>query len=50
MLFTQMQFGGKGEHNMDDKKTKIILSAITMITTIFKIVVQHRNQVRKGKG
>lgn len=35
---------------MNDKKVKLILSAITMTTTILKIVVQHRNQVRKGKG
>lgn len=35
---------------MNDKKLKVILSAITMTTTILKIVVQHRNQVRKGKG
>lgn len=35
---------------MNDKKIKLILSAITMTATIFKIVVQHRNQIRKGKG
>lgn len=40
-------FMGEG---INDKKAKLILSAITMTTTIFKIVVQHRNQVRKGKG
>ncbi len=34
---------------MNGKKVKLILSAITMTTTIFKIVVQHRNQLRKGK-
>ena len=35
---------------MNDKKVKMILSAITMTTTILKIVVQHRNQVNKEKS
>ena len=32
---------------MNDKKVRVILSAITMTTTIFKIVVQHRNQIKR---
>ena|GEM_PF-2259304 len=32
---------------MNDKQVKVILSAITMTTTIFKIVVQYRNQIKR---
>ncbi|EDM50302.1 hypothetical protein EUBVEN_02251 [Eubacterium ventriosum ATCC 27560] len=35
---------------MNDKKVKMILSAITMTITILKTVVQHRNQVNKEKS
>ena len=35
---------------MNDKKFKLMLSAITMTTTILKVVVQHRNQVKREKG
>lgn len=32
---------------MNDKQVKVILSAITMTTTIFEIVVQYRNQIKR---
>lgn len=34
---------------MSDKKVKLIISAITMTTTILKVVVQHRNQIERKR-
>ena len=38
------------EIKMSDKKVKQIISGITVVVTILKIVVQHSGQIRKAGG
>lgn len=35
---------------MSDKKVKQVISGITVVVTILKIVVQHSGQIRKAGG
>lgn len=33
---------------MEEKDVKTVLSGITMVVTILKLIIQHRGQVRRG--
>lgn len=49
MWFISTYYFGKGDKPMSDKKVKVVISGITMVVTILKLVIQHRGQIKRGK-
>lgn len=39
--------GGAG---VKEKDLKLVLAGVTVVTTMLKIIIQHRGQMRKGKN
>lgn len=39
-----------GGAEVSEKELKQVLAGITIVTTMLKLVIQHRGQVQKGKG
>ncbi len=35
---------------MKEKDLKLVLAGVTVVTTMLKIIIQHRGQMRKGKN
>ena len=40
----------KGEQRMSDKKIKMVLSGVTVVVSVLKIIVQHSNQIKRAGG
>lgn len=34
---------------MNEKELKLVLTGVTVVTTMLKLIIQHRGQVQKGK-
>lgn len=35
---------------MKEKELKLVLAGVTVVTTMLKIIIQHRGQMQKGKN
>lgn len=40
----------KGKQRMTDKKVKMVLSGVTVVVSILKVIVQHSGQIKKAGG
>ena len=43
------KYHGVGGAEVSEKELKQVLAGITIVTTMLKLVIQHRGQVQKGK-
>lgn len=43
------KYYGVGGAEVSEKELKQVLAGITIVTTMLKLVIQHRGQVQKGK-
>ena len=34
---------------MNEKELKLVLTGVTVVTTMLKLIIQHRGQAQKGK-
>ena len=46
---TIYKYHGVGGAEVNEKELKQVLAGITIVTTMLKLVIQHRGQVQKGK-
>lgn len=46
---TIYKYHGVGGAEVSEKELKQVLAGITIVTTMLKLVIQHRGQVQKGK-